>query len=190
MSTYEPSPSEVRLTLLLGNTLARPFYTSYINRLDLRGDERVLDFGSGSGVCSQHLVRRLLKSNGHLTCVDVSRIWQQVIQKTLRGYPNVDYVCGDIATLDIPDASYDVVLVHFVLHDIPAIERSDIVKHLARLLVDGGKVFVREPLRFISQEEIHRLMQQNGLAEMNSRLTEIWTQGTVYEGVFHKCNRS
>lgn len=184
MTTYEPSPLEVKLTLLLGNTLARPFYTSDIRWLGLRGDERVLDFGAGSGVCSQHLARHLLRGNGHLTCIDVSRVWHQVIQETLRTYPNVDYACGDIAVLDIPDATYDAVFVHFVLHDIPTVKRPGTVKHLSRKLAAHGKLFIREPIQSLPREETLRLMQQSGLGEISSSLSQLPLMGATYEGVF------
>ncbi|HEY9247424.1 MAG TPA: class I SAM-dependent methyltransferase, partial [Candidatus Methanoperedens sp.] len=90
-------------------------FINNINSLDLKGNERVLDFGAGSGVCSKHLAARLLKGGGHLTCLDISRVWQDVIKKTLKRYPNVDYVLGDITTLNIPTASFDAILSHFVI---------------------------------------------------------------------------
>jgi hypothetical protein len=44
--------------------------------------------------------------------------------------------------LDIPDSSQDMVFVHFVIHDIPADRRPQVVKHLARKLVIGaGSMF-------------------------------------------------
>jgi len=137
---------------------------------------------------SQHLARRLRKGGGHLTCVDVSRLWQQVIQQTLRGYPNVDYACGDIATLDIPDASYEAMLVHFVLHDIPTVEQVDIIKHLARRLKTGGTLFIREPVERggIPAEDIRRLMKGNGLEEVKFDMTDSWFTGPIYEGTFSK----
>ena len=185
MSFHEPSSLEVFITVAMGRLIGF-FYKDYVDRLGLEGNERVLDFGSGSGNPARYLAPKLLRGGGRLTCVDISRVWMRVAQKRLKKYPNVEFKPGEISTLDIPDASHDVVFIHFVLHDIDAHERPDIVKHLARILVDGGKVFVREPLRFITQDEVRQLMQQNGLAETSSRLTEIWTQGTVYEGVFRK----
>lgn len=144
MSSYEPGPTEVRITLLFGNTIANPLYKCYVNSLDLKGNERVLDFGSGSGVCSKH-----------------------------------------------PAASFDAILSHFVIHDIDAHERPGIVRHLARVLVDGGKVFVREPVgpEGISADDLCGLMRSNGLQEIDSRMTQVVMMGPTYEGVFHKTVR-
>jgi ubiquinone/menaquinone biosynthesis C-methylase UbiE len=107
-----------------------------------------------------------------------------VARKRLRKYPNVEFKLGDIAALDLPDGGYDVVFVHFVLHDIDAAERPRIVQHLAHKLKRDGRLFVREPLRFIAPDEILRLMRQSGLAESAFGVTNIKTQGEVCEGVF------
>ena len=100
----EPTQIEVRLTLALGLTLLSPYYRSFANSLDLNGNESVMDFGSGSGVCSRHIAARLQKSNGKLTCVDISAVWQRVIQKTLRRFKNVCYQQGKIYECDMPEA--------------------------------------------------------------------------------------
>ncbi|MCL6613412.1 MAG: class I SAM-dependent methyltransferase [Firmicutes bacterium] len=191
MSGYEPSPTEVRLTLLLGNTIVSPFYKHYIDSLDLKGNERVLDFGSGSGVCSKHLAARLLKAGGHLTCLDISRVWQDVIKKTLKRYPNVDYILGDITRLHIPAGSFDAILIHLVIHDIDVHERPEILCHLARVLVDGGKVFVCEPVgrEGVSVDDLRGLMRQNGLEEIDSRITRVAMMTPTYRGVFRKTVR-
>ncbi len=180
--SYEPSSFEVFFTVTLG-TLFGGLYKEYVDRLGLQGNERVLDFGSGSGNPAR-FIAPLLTDGGRLTCVDVSKTWMDVARKRLRRYSNVEFKLGDIAALDLPDAGYDVVFVHFVLHDIAAAGRSRIVQHLARKLKRGGKVFVREPMRLIAPDAIRRLMRQSGLEESTFRMTNIKMQGDVYEGVF------
>ena len=54
-SFYEPPALEVGLTLGLGLTLLSPYYRRFARTLNLRGDERVMDFGSGSGICTRHI---------------------------------------------------------------------------------------------------------------------------------------
>ncbi len=58
-STYEPQKLEIYLTLGLGITVLSPYYRGFARSLGLHGDERVLDFGSGSGICSRHIAARL-----------------------------------------------------------------------------------------------------------------------------------
>ena len=103
----------------------------------------VLDYGSGWGWISQHIVERL-SQGGHLTCVDVSKVWMGALQKRLNRYPNVDYKLGDIAALDIADSAYDVVVVHNVLHHVAKDEQQEKVAILARKLKPQGRLFIRE----------------------------------------------
>lgn len=172
MSEYEPSPFEVSLALLLARTILGPYYARRVRDLKLAGSERVLDFGSGPGVAARHIARALSQGEGTLTCVDVSRRWLGGAQRMLRGYANVEFRLGNIWTLDLEDDAYDVIFVHFVLHDIPKFDRARALHHLGRVLKSGGKIVVREPTgagHGIPPQEIHRLMIEAGLRE--TRLT-------------------
>ena len=162
-STYEPPTLEIWLTLGLGLTVLSPTYRSFARSLGLHGDERVLDFGSGSGICSRHIAARL-RRGGQLDCVDISRGWMRVIRRTLRRYAQVGYHLGRITTLDLPEAAYDLVVIHFVLHDIPAAERPDVVAALARRLKPGGRLVLREPQGHgLTLDELDRIMTAAGL---------------------------
>jgi SAM-dependent methyltransferase len=163
-ATCEPPRLEIRLTLGLGLTVLSPYYRSFANSLQLRGGERVLDFGSGSGVCSRHIAARL-QGGGWLDCVDISRGWQAVIRRTLRRCRNVGYHLGHITQLDLPQAAYDVVVIHFVLHDIPAADRPAVMSALAARLIPGGRLLLREPRGHgLTAPDIHCLAEHAGLA--------------------------
>ena len=183
MAIHEPNTLEVLVTRTVG-ALAHTVYEDYVNSLDLRGDERVLDFGSGAGTPARYLAARLLPGGGHLTCLDISHVWLDVCRQALHDSPNVAFVLGDITTLDLPPASFDAVFIHFVLHDIPAGERPPIVQALARLLTPQGRVFIREPMRFIAPSEVKALWQAVGLTETSRHDAPIPTQGEVYAGVY------
>lgn len=156
-STYEPPALEIRITLALGLTVLSPYYHAFARSLKLRGDERVLDFGSGSGICSRHIAA-CLKDGGHLACVDISRGWMEVLRKTLRSYNHVSYHQGRITELNLPESSFDVAVLHFVLHEIPGAERQEVVSALARLLKPGGRLIMREPQGHgLAREELDQL---------------------------------
>lgn len=186
LSYHEPGKLEVWLTVLAGKLFGRSVYEPYVDSLGLRGDEKVLDFGSGAGTPAQLIARKLAEGSGTLTCVDVSQVWIETAQKRLKAYSNVTFLSGEISDLDIPDKSQDVVLIHFVVHDIPAGERPGVVKHLARKLADGGKLFIREPLDAIAHDEIRRLMGQSGLREIDSTRSQVPLMGPTYEGIYIK----
>lgn len=183
LSFYEPPPLEIRLTLGLGLTLLSPYYSRFAHSLNLNGDERVLDFGSGSGVCARHIAARL-QNGGGLDCVDISRGWMQVIRRTLRRYENIAYHLGRVARLDLPRASYDLIVVHFVLHDIPAAERAAIVKTLAGLLKPDGRLVLREPQGHgLSLEAIRELTRAAGLRAISLKPRK-FVIGGVYDASF------
>jgi len=79
MSSTEPSSINVFLTVLFGRLHTRP-YERYVDSFGLTGNEWVLDYGSGSGRLSQPIAERLLHGSGHLTCVDISTVWMNIIQ--------------------------------------------------------------------------------------------------------------
>ena len=141
----EPGRVEVLAAPFFTNTLLGPLYRRYVDQMGLRGDERVLDYGSGSGAAARHLAKRLWAGGGRLTCMDVSARWQKVLRRVLRAYPDVEFRRGDVRTTGLPEAGFDVVLVHWMLHDVAPWDRPSIVAELARLLRPGGRLFSREP---------------------------------------------
>jgi ubiquinone/menaquinone biosynthesis C-methylase UbiE len=184
LSTYEPPALEIWLTRTLGLTVLSPYYRGFVRGLALRGDERVLDFGAGSGMLSRHIAARLQKSDGYLECVDVSHGWMTVIRKTLRRYTNVGYHLGHITRLDLPDDAYDVVVIHFVLHEVPALERPAIVGTLARKLKAGGRLVLREPQdEGLTPKELRSLADAVGL-ETRTLEARKPAFGAVYDASF------
>lgn len=151
--------------------------------MKLRGNERVLDYDSGSDVCSRHIAARL-QPDGWLDCVDVSRGWQTVIRKTLRRYNNIDYHLGFIATIDLPDSAFDVVVIYYVLHDIPAGKLPSIVNTLGRKLKPRGRLVVREPQGHgLSLDELNQLMATAKLHPSYIMSQKVFI-GKVYDGCF------
>lgn len=185
--SYEPSKLEIYLTLGIGAIIA-PFYRSYVDTLPLQGNENVLDFGSGSGILSRHIAARLERGGGHLTCVDISARWMKVIRKTLSRFGNVSYHLGHITRVNLPDASFDTLIIHFVLHDIPAVDRPLIVQTLARKLKPGGRLILREPQNEgLDLVELQTLTAAAGLALQEIEAHKAWL-GPVIDGGYIREN--
>jgi SAM-dependent methyltransferase len=189
MNTREPSSVEVALASLLTRTILRPYYARYVRGLGLKGSERVLDFGSGPGAAAVHLAARLAAGGGQVTCVDVSQAWLRAAQRRTERCSNVDFKLGELAALDIKNGVYDVVFIHFVLHDIPAGRRPDTVRHLVAKLRSGGRLPLREPTskgHGMSPEEIRRLMTGAGLQQVSMKTSRaLWIQ-PVCDGLYLK----
>jgi len=184
----EPGRVEVAATRVFMNGLLGPLYGRYVDQMGLRGDERVLDYGSGSGAAARHLARRL-RPAGSLTCVDISARWQRALRSVLRHYPEVELRCGDIRALGLPEAGFDVVLVHWMLHDVPPWDRPSIVAELARLLRPGGRLFTREPTNAkhgMPAGQLRELFAAAGLTEALATEGKAPILGEHYRAVWTK----
>lgn len=182
---HNPSLLEIKITLGLGLTILSPYYRGFVRNLGLRGDERVLDFGSGSGVCTRHIAAGLQRG-GWLDCVDVCDGWMKVIRKTLQQYENVGYHVGQIHQLSLPESIYELVVVHFVLHEIPAPEHPLVIQALGRLLKPNGRICLREPQNHgLSLESLDQLAGQAGLQPVSIKARKIAVL-PVYDASFVK----
>jgi ubiquinone/menaquinone biosynthesis C-methylase UbiE len=187
--SYEPSKLEIWLTLGIGTIIA-PWYRRYVDTLPFQENEKVLDFGSGSGILSRHIAARLARGGSNLACVDISARWMKVIRHTLRRFRNVSFHPGHITRVNLPDASFDTVILHFVLHDIPAAERPLVMQTLAGKLKPGGQLLLREPQGAgLSLEEVQSLAASAGLVPQEVVAHRVWL-GPVFDGRFIRCEIS
>jgi len=164
------------------------FYRRYADTIELQGNESVLDFGAGSGGIAMHLAPRL-KDGGSVTCVDICPPLVRIAEKRLRRYSNATCVLGRIENLNLGEASFDRIVIHNALHDIPEGERKDTVAELARVLKAGGKLHLREPVKpshGAAVDEICTLMNGVGLEEERSSEYRLFPIGPVYDAVFAK----
>lgn len=183
-----PGGLEIFATRVMLHGLLSASYRRFVDSMGLRGDARVLDFGAGSGAAARHLAKRL-QAGGHLTCVDISPVWQGVARKTLRRYDNIDFVLGDICELQLPGESYEVVVMHWMLHDVAAADRRPILAALVDLLRPGGRLYTREPSRKeegIEVTALRNLLGGAGLSELRGGSGSSFWMGPHYAGVWEK----
>jgi ubiquinone/menaquinone biosynthesis C-methylase UbiE len=102
MVIAEPTVKEIRQTRLMGRLLS-PLYKKFAERIQFKGNEKVIDFGSGAGNLARHLAPALMKKGGELTCVDISHLWQEAIRKELKKFPNVKFGEGAIQSLSLKE---------------------------------------------------------------------------------------
>jgi len=188
----EPTAAQARLAVVFTNLLLSSVYRHFIDSLGLVGDERVIDYGSGSGAAARHLVRRL--PTGELTCVDVSTRWLATARLVLRRHHNVRFVLGDIRDSGLPTEAFDLVLIHWMFHDIPAADRRPVLETLVSLLRPGGRVAIREPSapsalsdgEWIDAGELCGLLTAVGLVMDRWEVGQLWPLGRYVAGLFAK----
>ena len=170
------------------NGLMSGMYRSYVAGMRLRGDERVLELGPGSGALTKHLVP-VLKGGGHLTIVDVTPEWIERLRRRYAGERFVDFVCADLGEAPLQPESYDVAVAHWMLHDVDAKKRPGVVAALAALLRPGGRLFVREPVKEshgMPAGEVTRLATETGLREVSVEPGKSKLAGPFVAAVFAK----
>jgi len=143
MSTRRPGFGE-RFWMGLEFFLAPYLFRRYLRSLALKGSERVLEVGCGSGALTREISRMV--PSGSVVAIEMSPYWAESATRRLRGRANVHLWQGDVRTADLRPASFDAVFFHFVLHDIPECDRSSLLSALHEALAPGGLVYLREPI--------------------------------------------
>lgn len=123
-----------------------------LNMLRWRGDEQVLDVGTGRGLLLIGAARRL--TTGTATGIDVwstRDLSRNSLQRTqanidIEGVQDkVDLRSDDARKLSFPDASFDVILSNLCMHNIPEAEgRAQACLEIARVLKPGGIALISD----------------------------------------------
>ncbi len=111
--------------------------TDVLDRLELRGDETVLDAGCGTGRVTERLAERL--PAGRVVALDGSPAMVEAARGRLARFGDrISYVTADLgAPLPIADASVDAILSTATFHWIA--DHDALFRHLARVLRPGGR---------------------------------------------------
>lgn len=158
---------------IVGNRIGSPVYRNWVAGLGLRGAERVLEIGTGGGACARHLAASL--PHGRLTCVEIDWQWLDVARHRLARFaPRVEFVLADAAEWERP-GSYDLVVVHFVAHDMDAPTRARVLEKVRRSLHRNGVLCIREPIgHAMALGELHLQLRAAGFSlvdqEVHQRL--------------------
>ncbi|TQS24042.1 class I SAM-dependent methyltransferase [Microbispora hainanensis] len=117
-----------------------------LDRLGLKGDERVLDLGCGRGLVLLKAAARL--PSGRATGIDLWSAKDQSGNSQDATWANaraeevadrVDLVTGDMRDLPFDDAAFDLVVSSLAIHNIPQEEgRAEAVREAFRVLRPGG----------------------------------------------------
>lgn len=114
-----------------------PHIVDELKRIDFRG-KRVLEVGLGQGAEAQKIIQAGAIYNGiDITNESVQRVKMRC---KLFGLPYESIRVMNAEQMEFPDASFDIVFSHGVIHHSPRIEA--IVQEMYRVLRKGGKAIV------------------------------------------------
>lgn len=113
--------------------------TTVLERLPLKGQERVLDAGCGSGRVTEHLCRRLPR--GTVVALDASAAMLEAARRRLAPFRDrVSFVRADLARplpLQVVDAVFSTATFHWVR------DHEALFTHLAAVLRSGGTLIAQ-----------------------------------------------
>jgi len=119
-------------------TAVQAWGRSLLDRLELRGDEHVLDAGCGSGAVTAELLERLPR--GRVVAVDGSPAMVDQARAALAGDPRATVVLADLVELEL-EAPVDVVFSSAVFHWIADHDR--LFARLRAALRPGGRLLAQ-----------------------------------------------
>src|SRR5512133_3171093 len=113
---------------------------------ELRAFDRSLEIGAGTGYFSLNMLQAGLVSEA--VCSDISPGMLEALEANARRLEvDVTTVACDAEELPFPDASFDLVFGHAVLHHVPNLDRA--FAEFRRVLRPGGRLFFAgEPSRY------------------------------------------
>ncbi|WP_136800019.1 class I SAM-dependent methyltransferase [Desulfosediminicola ganghwensis] len=134
-----------------------------IQRLDISGDQNILEIGPGPGYFSSHVAKKL--ESGRLVLIDIQQEMLDMSKKRLdkKGITNVDYKLTDGYCLDLESNLFDRVFMVTVLGEVD--NKDTYLKEIYRVLKEGGILSISELVGDpdkISVEDLKSLVAKYG----------------------------
>lgn len=113
------------------------YHDFFVKRI--QPEEQVLDIGCGYGSLAYDIAA---KAKAHVVGIDLN---PQNIEKARQkfGHPNIEYYVGDALGKDLPEKTFDVVVLSNVLEHLP--ERSEFLKKV-QATIQPKRILIRVPL--------------------------------------------
>lgn len=112
----------------------------YLDAMSISPAARVLDMGCGTGLAARAIARREAFS-GHITGVDLSPYLVAAARRLAseeRLAEHLEFVAGDVRTLNFADGSFDAVVAHTLLSHVE--DPLAVLKEAARVVRPGGMI--------------------------------------------------
>ena len=131
---------------------------------------RVLDLCAGT--CGNSILLAKNKPQSVITALDQSSDMLKVAEKKFQesGIQNIEISVSDACNTNLPDGTFDVIIISLVLHEIDGNTRNAIITEASRILKNNGRLLVIEweqPLSFFQRLIFYpiKLMEPKGFMD-------------------------
>jgi putative AdoMet-dependent methyltransferase len=113
-----------------------------LDRLEIKGNDSVIDFGAGTGTFVIQAAKRCAK----VYAVDVSQAMLDLAESkaTQAGLSNVRFHHSGFLTYEHVDQPVDAVFTTFAFHHLPDFWKGIALKRLNRMLIAGGQLYIHD----------------------------------------------
>ena len=152
--------------------LERRYHRIVIEQLALRGDERILDIGCGTGALTRDIAAALTdKKKSFCTGLDAAEKMIEIARRKAAGISNIGFESAIAEKLPHPAAVFDAAVSTFFFHHINFALKKKVLAETARVLKPGGQFIVVDvdtpttSFGAFCARSGHWLFQQNEIAE-------------------------
>jgi len=110
---------------------------SFLDFLNLRKTDSVLEVGSGIGLLAKEVAQKI--PHGQVTGLEKS---EDQLKKCSAPLPNLTFVKGDAHNMPFKDSTFDIVYCRYILEHVANPLR--VLNEVWRVLVNGGRLFIQE----------------------------------------------
>jgi ubiquinone/menaquinone biosynthesis C-methylase UbiE len=127
--------------------LYKPFIKKVIKSLNIQPEDRIIDFGCGTGrnAC---LMAKYLNSKGKIIGIDISEIMQKQFEKKCKKFPYINFFKERIDQPFNLNEKFDKVFMSFVFHGFPHEVRKIILQNAVNHLKKGGSLNILDYSEF------------------------------------------
>lgn len=115
-----------------------------LSEFDAAESGHVLQVSCAYGDLTPKLVEKVSAGHGHIDIVDVLPIQLRNTRRKLPPAAPVRLLNMDASSLSLSSATYDKVMIFFLLHEVPADVRTRVLEEAFRVLKPGGKLVLAE----------------------------------------------
>jgi ubiquinone/menaquinone biosynthesis C-methylase UbiE len=114
-------------------------------------DSIVLEVGPGNGFLTEAIAKRSQK----VFSVELQEGMMRKLGKRIRSFgEKVEIITGDIASVPLPEAAFDVCLLYYCFHEIG--KKEEAAANIARAVRKGGVVSIYEPVFEVKKSDMQK----------------------------------